>query len=154
MTERRGVAIVGMACRFPGAPHVDAFWRNLQGGIDSIRHFAAEELREAGVPDRLLRGPDYVRAARVIDGYDLFDAGFFEYSPREARLMDPQQRLLLETAWHALEDAGHVPGRSNRRVGVFVGSGGVVTSYLLAQPGLRGASTGSIEGPVGREGSS
>ncbi|MDT8343898.1 MAG: polyketide synthase, partial [Thermohalobaculum sp.] len=141
----RGIAIVGMACRFPGANDLDAFWRNLRAGIDSIRHFSDAELMRAGIPEAQVRRPDYVKAAPVIDGFDLFDAEFFEYSPREARLMDPQQRILLEEAWHALEDAGHPPGRGSRRVGAFMGSGGVVTSYLLAHAALHTARTGGIE---------
>jgi len=144
-TDPRGIAIIGMACRFPGAPDIDAFWRNLEAGVDSIRRFEADELRAAGVSQALLSRPDYVRAAPVIEGADLFDAGFFAYSPREARAMDPQQRLLLETAWHAMEDAGQVPGDGTRRTGAFMGSGGVVSSYLLAERGLHGAETGSLE---------
>ena len=87
-----------------------------------------EELAAAGIPSELLQDPSYVKAASVLSGIDLFDAGFFEYSPREACLMDPQQRLLLEVAWEAFEDAGYRPEGS---VGVFVGSGGVVSSYLI-----------------------
>ncbi|HSF94125.1 MAG TPA: polyketide synthase, partial [Thermohalobaculum sp.] len=141
----RGIAIVGMACRFPGAGDLDAFWRNLSAGVDSIRHFDDAELLRAGIPERVLRRPDYVKAAPVIDGFDMFDAGFFEYSPREARLMDPQQRVLLEEAWHALEDAGYPPGSDRGRVGAFMGSGGVVTSYLLAHASLHRSPTGGVE---------
>lgn len=144
-TERQGIAIIGMACRFPGANDLASFWENLEAGIDSIRHFSDAELLSAGVSEKLLARPNYVKAAPVIDGFDLFDAGFFEYSAREARLMDPQQRILLEEAWHALEDAGWPPAREAGRVGVFAGSGGVVTSYLLAHRSLHGATTGGLE---------
>ena len=102
-------------------------------------------MRRAGIPEKTLKRADYVKAAPVIDGFDRFDAGFFEYSPREARLMDPQQRILLEEAWHALEDAGHHPGNYDGRIGAFMGSGGGVTSYLLAHKVLQAGTTGGIE---------
>ena len=145
MDAPRGIAIIGMACRFPGAPDLDAFWRLLIEGREGIRHFSDEDLLSAGVPEATLRRPGYVKAAPVLEGHDLFDAAFFEYSPREARIMDPQQRLLLETAWHAMEDAGHDPVRTEGPVGAFMGGGGVVSSYLLAQTGLLGSATGGVE---------
>ena len=131
MTLRRnsaGVAIVGIACRFPGASDHRAYWSNLCNGVESITALSDEELAAAGVPAELLQDPSYVKAASALPDIDLFDAGFFEYSPKEACLMDPQQRLLLEVAWEVFEDAGHRPGGP---VGVFVGSGGVVSSYLV-----------------------
>lgn len=143
--DHRGIAIIGMACRFPGANNIDDFWSNLCAGVDSISHFDEADLLKAGVASEDLQHPDYVRASPIIDDYDKFDAGFFEYSPREARLMDPQQRILLEEAWHAFEDAGYVPGEFTNRVGAFVGSGGVVSSYLLAQAALHGGTTGGVE---------
>src|SRR6185312_3220037 len=82
-------------------------------------------------PAETFRDPAYVKAAPLLDGCDLFDAAFFEYSPHEARLMDPQQRLLLETAWEAFEDAGYRPGDTEGPVGVYTATGGVVSSYLV-----------------------
>jgi acyl transferase domain-containing protein/acyl carrier protein len=143
--NRRGVAIIGIACRFPGADDWREFWKNLCGGVDSIHHFSDAELLRAGVPERILKRADYVKAAPVINNHDMFDAAFFEYSPREARLMDPQQRILLEEAWHALEDAGHHAEDYDGRIGAFMGSGGVVTSYLLAHKALQAGTTGGIE---------
>lgn len=134
-----------MACRFPGANDPATFWKNLCDGVDSIRHFDEAELLKAGVSSAELKRSDYVKASPVLDDIDKFDAAFFEYSPREARLMDPQQRLLLEIAWHAFEDAGYIPGEIAQRVGAFVGSGGVVSSYLLAQAALHGGTTGGVE---------
>ncbi len=142
----RGVAIIGIACRFPGANDWQQFWANLTAGKDSIRHFSDAELLRAGVPEKTLKRPDYVKAAPVIDDFDRFDAQFFEYSPREARIMDPQQRILLEEAWHALEDAGVDPGHApDSRIGAYMGAGGVVTSYLLAHPSLQAGATGGLE---------
>jgi acyl transferase domain-containing protein/surfactin synthase thioesterase subunit len=126
-----GVAIVGMACRFPGAADHSAFWRNLCEGVESISTLSDTDLLSAGVPAELLRDPSYVKAAPLLPDIEQFDAAFFEYSPEEARLMDPQQRLLLEVAWEAFEDAGQPLGRSAQPIGVFTGLGGVVTSYLV-----------------------
>ena len=78
-----------------------------------------------------LRDPSYVKATPLLPDWDQFDAAFFEYSPQEARLMDPQHRLLLEAAWEAFEDAGYRPGDSAGPVGVYVATGGVVSSYLV-----------------------
>ena len=127
-----GVAIIGMACRLPGAETPGAFWDNLCSGVESIRRFTDEELSAAGVPARLLADPAYVKAAPILADADKFDAAFFGFSPREASLLDPQQRLLLEVAWEAFEDAGYHPETCDGVVGVYAGGGGVVTSYLFA----------------------
>jgi acyl transferase domain-containing protein/surfactin synthase thioesterase subunit len=126
-----GVAIVGIACRFPGAADHRAFWQNLCEGVESISALSDEALLSAGVPPELLHDPCYVKAASLLLDIDQFDAAFFEYSPEEARLMDPQQRLLLEVAWEAFEDAGQPLGSAAQPIGVFTGSGGVVSSYLV-----------------------
>jgi acyl transferase domain-containing protein len=120
-----------MACRFPGAADHRAYWRNLCEGIESVARLTDDELAAAGVPAELLHDPSYVKAASILPDIDQFDAALFEYSPAEARVMDPQQRLLLEVAWEAFEDAGYGPGAAPRPVGVFVGSGGVVSSYFV-----------------------
>jgi len=124
-----GVAVVGMACRFPGAPDVESFWENLLAGVESITFFSEAELLAAGVPAAALAAREYVRAKAVIAAPDRFDAAFFGLSPREAEILDPQHRLLLECAWHALEDAGHDPRRYPGPIGVFAGAG--TNTYLL-----------------------
>src|SRR3954471_5904332 len=83
-----GVAVIGMVGRFPGARDLDAFWRNIRDGVESITFFSDEQLRAAGVDDQLLQYPGYVKARGVIDEIDLFDASFFGYSHRDALLMD------------------------------------------------------------------
>ncbi|UFP97056.1 SDR family oxidoreductase [Gloeobacter morelensis MG652769] len=123
------IAIIGMAGRFPGAADIEAFWGNLCAGAESIRTLEAQELEAAGVDPALLANPDYVRARGVLEGADLFDAGFFDFSPREAEITDPQQRLFLECAWEALEDAGCIPGVYRGAVGVYAGAG--LGTYLL-----------------------
>jgi amino acid adenylation domain-containing protein len=123
------IAIIGMSCRFPGAADLAEFWRNLRQGVESIRFFSHEELLAAGVDPRLAADPRYVPAKGVLAGADLFDARFFDCSPREAQIMDPQQRLFLECAWAALEDAGQagavpggISGETSSGVGVFAGT--------------------------------
>jgi len=123
------IAIIGMSCRFPGAPGIEAFWQNLRNGVESIRFFGEEELAEAGVSRALLQDPDYVRAAPLLDDIDLFDARFFGLTAREAQILDPQQRLFLEIAWEALERAGYDPARFPGSIGVFGGSSG--SSYAM-----------------------
>src|SRR5262245_17538989 len=130
-----GVAIIGMACRWPGADTPAHFWANLCKGVESVTFFSDTELRASGVPETLLRDPSYVKASPLLKDIELFDAGFFEYSPREAALMDPQQRLFLECAWEAFEDAGYPPDSAEGVVAVFAGGGGIVTSYFAAHQG-------------------
>ena len=134
------IAIIGIACRFPGAPTAGAFWKGLLGGVESITRFSDEELLAAGVESRLLADPHYVKAAPILADHDGFDPAFFGYAPREARLMDPQQRLFLEVAWEAFEDAGYDPLGDKGVVGAYVGAGGLVSSYALRHdhPELRG----------------
>src|SRR5947208_194456 len=105
------VAIIGMACRFPGASDPDTFWSNLQQGVESITFFSDQELREAGVDPAVLSDPRYVRANPVVADVEYFDATFFGLSPQEAEILDPQQRLFLECAWEAIEAAGYDPLR-------------------------------------------
>jgi acyl transferase domain-containing protein/surfactin synthase thioesterase subunit len=133
-----GIAIVGMACRFPGAENVRTFWSNLCAGTESIAFFSDAELLAAGVDPSLLANPNYVKAAPILSDVDSFDASFFGYSPREAAIIDPQHRLFLEVAREAFEDAGYHPDTYDGAIGVFAGGGGVVTSYLMAQTGLPG----------------
>ena len=117
-----GIAIVGMACRFPGAPDLPAFWRQLESGTDAV----ADERPGSGSRSEIvdpLPAPyaDFGRAG-FVEGIDRFDARFFGFRPVEARLMDPQQRMLLETTWQALEDAGIDPDRlKGSNTGVYAG---------------------------------
>ena len=116
------VAIVGMACRYPGAPDLESFWRNLRDGAESISFYSPEELREMGVPDAVAQDPRFVAAQAFLDGAELFDAHPFGLTPREAQLLDPQQRIFLETAWTALEHAGYDPTAFDGEIGVYAGS--------------------------------
>ncbi|USX53398.1 non-ribosomal peptide synthetase/type I polyketide synthase [Lentzea sp. HUAS12] len=104
------IAIIGMAARFPGAPTIEQFWRNLRDGVDSVGVFADA-------------GPGVVPAGGVLSDVDAFDAGFFGVSPAEARLTEPAHRLFLECAYQALEHGGHASPGAGVRVGVYAGSG-------------------------------
>ena len=115
MSSENDIAIVGMALRVPGALSLSDFWRNLSEGRESLRSFSAEELRAEGISPALLENPGYVRAGMTLAGYDEFDAGFFGFSPKEAAILDPQHRQFYEVAWEALENAGCVPERFERR---------------------------------------
>lgn len=100
------VAIIGLAGRFPGASNVEEFWQNLIQGQESISFFSDDELRESGIDESVFSNPNYVRARGIIDNADTFDAGFFNFFPKEAEQLDPQHRVFMETAWEALESAG------------------------------------------------
>lgn len=120
------VAIIGMACRVPGAATVGQFWRNMRDGIESVTRFRRDELpARAEVDD-----PDYVPASGYLGGADEFDAAFFGFNRAEAETMDPQHRLFCETAWAAVEDSGHDPGGFGGDVGVFAGC--FMNKYLAA----------------------
>ncbi|HUU34695.1 MAG TPA: polyketide synthase, partial [Vicinamibacterales bacterium] len=123
------IAIIGLAGRWPGAPSPDAFWTNLRDGVESVRHFTDAELRAAGERPDWLADPDYVKARPVLDGVELFDAGFFGVSPQDAAIMDPQHRVFLELGWEAFEHAGHDPERLRGQVGVFATCG--LNAYMM-----------------------
>ena len=139
----RDIAVIGVACRFPGASTAEMFWENLIGGIEFITRFSDEELLAAGVEPRLLSDPHYVKAAPILAEYDGFDAAFFGYAPREARLMDPQQRLFLEVAWEAFEDAGYDPLGNKGIVGIYAGAGGLEHIPLRSSRIRRGQDSGN-----------
>ncbi|WP_349345308.1 type I polyketide synthase [Streptomyces rapamycinicus] len=110
------IAVVGMACRVPGAATPDEFRQLLRNGESAITQIPADryadELRDAGI-----------RFGGFVERAAEFDPEFFGISPREARSMDPQQRLALELCWEALENAGLVPARlESSRTGVFIGA--------------------------------
>ncbi|RDZ28526.1 SDR family NAD(P)-dependent oxidoreductase [Lysobacter silvisoli] len=126
------IAIIGMAGRFPGSASTHEFWADLCAGRSGITALSAEELLANGVSAKALADKNYVKFAPLLADHDCFDAEFFWIPPRDAEVMDPQHRLLLECAWSAMEDAGYPPGTQPGRVGVFAGSGGIVSSQLLS----------------------
>ncbi|MEM9290674.1 MAG: SDR family NAD(P)-dependent oxidoreductase [Acidobacteriota bacterium] len=124
------IAIIGMACRLPGADTPESFWQNLRHGVESLTELTDEELQAAGVDPATFRHPRHVRRVAVVDDVELFDAEFFGYTPLEARLMDPQHRLFLECAWEVFERAAYDPAKLDESVGVFTGA--KTNSYLFS----------------------
>lgn len=117
--DGHAIAIVGVACRFPGASGPAQFWSNLCEGVDSIERAAPTD---GG-------GSVFVRAAGKLSDIEAFDAAFFGFSKRDAELLDPQHRLFLECAQEALEDAAIDSRRLGGRIGVFGGCG--PSTYLI-----------------------
>ena len=119
------IAIIGMACRFPGdAQNLSDFWQVLDKGIDCVTNGLSMRWSSHSLyhhnPDMV--GTSYSFHAGLLKNVDHFDAGFFDISPREARMMDPQQRLTLEVVWHALEHAGYAGNTlPAQTTGIFMG---------------------------------
>src|SRR5262245_60448332 len=126
-TPLSGIAIVAMVGRFPGAPDLDAYWRVIRDGLQTITHFTDEQLAAAGIDAPTLSNPAYVKARGVLEGIEEFDPAFFGFSARDAMIMDPQQRLFFECTWEALEKAGYDPRTYQGAVGLYGGAS--PTSY-------------------------
>ncbi|MGY6164145.1 SDR family NAD(P)-dependent oxidoreductase [Paraburkholderia strydomiana] len=119
------IAIVGMACRFPGQVEgPDDFWALLRDEKDAVTQVPADRFGTEYYqhPSKREAGKSYTFSAGVLDDVAGFDAAFFGISPREAQQMDPQQRLLLELAWETFEDAGVRPrDMEGRNCAVYIG---------------------------------
>ena len=159
--EEDGIAIVGMACRFPGAPDIAAFWRQLEAGADAVTDGRGDSGSWGGLAEDLPAGYAAYRQGGFVEGIDQFDSRFFRIAPIEARMMDPRQRMLLETSWQALEDAGIDPDQlRGSRTGIYAGiaaseyrdlmtGGNCGTSYLGTAASM---TVGRISFALGLEG--
>nr|APD71703.1 type I polyketide synthase 9 [Streptomyces sp.] len=118
------LAVVGLACRFPGADDADAFWRNLADGRDTITRYPKRPTPRDGTGGSV---KEYVPARGLLTDPEWFDAGYFGCSADQARAIDPQHRVLLECAVQALENAGQDPERFPGPIGIY--AGGTETAY-------------------------
>ncbi len=118
------IAIVGMACKFPGAPDLESFWNLLESGGNAVTE--GDPSSGMGRLGEIFQGSqvqnEACRYGAFVDDIDQFDAAFFRISPVEAELLDPQQRMMLEASWLALEDAAIDPvSLKGSRTGVYTG---------------------------------
>ena len=110
------IAVIGIACRLPGANDPESFWDNLKNGVCSVKDISTDRFKEC-IDDL------YCKKAGMLDSIDRFDPLFFSISPKEAEIMDPQQRIFLEECWKLFEDAGYSPAElRGSRCGVFAGA--------------------------------
>ncbi|MGW2283088.1 type I polyketide synthase, partial [Streptomyces sp. NPDC001770] len=147
--EREPIAIVGMACRYPGGVRTpDDLWDLLMSGGDAVGGFPADRGWDLDGLTGAASGADGTSStvqAGFVSGAADFDGGFFGISPREALAMDPQQRLLLETAWEAVERAGIDPA-SLRESATGVFAGAAPSGYATSGGDLSGSEAHLITG--------
>ena len=148
-----GIAIIGMAGRFPGAKNIEEFWQNLKNGVESVTFFTDEELLSAGVDASVLNDPNYIKAGAILEDIELFDAGFFGFNPREAAIIDPQHRIFLECAWEALETAGYNSQTYRGRIGTYGGVGwdSYLAFNLASNPDLLQSTAAGFQTLIGNE---
>lgn len=122
------IAIISMDCRLPGANNCDDLWNLCANGTESIQHFA---IKNNEVRKSISKYPVYARG--ILDNIEYFDADFFKFTPKKARLSDPQHRIMLELAWNTFEKAGYTPNsNAKNNTGIFVSMNDspYLTNYL------------------------
>ncbi len=148
--EPDGIAIIGIAGRYPGADLLAAFWENLRADRDLITEIPAERWDQAAWFDATPGKPgrSYSKWGGFLRGIDQFDPLFFSIAPGEAARIDPNERLFLETCWEALENAGHTRAslarEPERAVGVYVGV--MYGEYQLLAAQAQAAGGGNVDG--------
>ncbi|WP_044283307.1 SDR family NAD(P)-dependent oxidoreductase [Candidatus Endolissoclinum faulkneri] len=148
ISVQRSIAIIGMAGRYPDAPNLEQYWKNLRQGVCSLHDVPPERWRVEDFTDPSRPDRTTVRKGGFITDVDRFDSMFFGITPKEAKLMDPQHRLFLEVAWQAIEDAGYTPAELKRSAGNgAVGDVGVIVG-AMNQPyrlvGLPATASGKV----------
>ena len=142
-TEDDDIAIVGMACRFPGAKNLSEYWHLLESGTDAVTNG-----RQAGDSPRDTFGDSNSESTThlhgaFVEGIEWFDSRFFRIAPIEARMMDPRQRMMLETSWEAIEDAGIAPDSlRGSRTGVYAGVSHSEYQHVIEASGKAGTFLG------------
>lgn len=135
-SAEKDIAIIGMACRFPGANDYQAYWENLKNGVNSIREIPKErwDINQYYSPNIDESNKSVSKWGGLLDDIASFDNQFFQISPREAENMDPQQRILLEEAWHCIEDAGIQPDTlQTHSTSVYVGVMAIDYQHQITQ---------------------
>lgn len=116
------IAVIGLACRFPGAKNINEFWKLLKEGKEGIRQFTEDELREHEIDNLTLSKLNYIKVKGVIDDIEKFSPDFFGINPNDAIILDPQHRIFLELCWEALESAGYTSSKTDDIISVFAGA--------------------------------
>ncbi len=124
-----GIAIVGMAGKFPGVENIYEYWDAICKGKELLKRFTDEELTENQVDKKTLEHNHFVPVNGLINTAEFFDSSFFGFTPREADLTDPQHRKFLEVCYEALEHAGQSPNNYEGTIGVFAGCS--MNNYLV-----------------------
>lgn len=115
------VAIIGMSLRAADAQNADDLWQIIDDGTCTISTFTQEQQKASNVSSSTMSNPDYVPKGGVLNDIEMFDAGFFGFTPREAACLSPQNRLLFECVWEAMENGGQNPREGHGRTGLFAG---------------------------------
>lgn len=117
------VAVIGMACRLPGAKDINEYLNILKNGECSIKFYTKDEMRRSGIPDETINNPFFINAGTVIDDYERFDANFWNCTPHTAQIMSWEHKIALEEVWAAFENAGYNITENKKKIGVFFSGG-------------------------------
>ncbi|MFC0513433.1 beta-ketoacyl synthase N-terminal-like domain-containing protein, partial [Mucilaginibacter angelicae] len=127
------IAIIGLACRVPGADNWREYWNNLKTSVESIEFLSDDALTSLKADKKLIRQSNFINARAVLKNKEQFDAAFFDYKPIEANLMNPMHRIFHECVWEALEDASCNLKKIKGAVGLFAGGGNDLNWKAYAQ---------------------
>lgn len=125
----QGIAIIGMAGKFPGVENIYEYWESIKQGKELLTRFSEKELIDKGVSEKLLKDVNFVPVSGLVNSAEHFDSAFFGFTPREADLTDPQHRKFLEVCYEALEHSGTSPDKFKGSIGVFAGCS--MNNYLI-----------------------